>query len=75
VCDESDKVSLAQALFCVGSIVGTLSNQLGYVADRFASIPDIIVSNLNSVVAGLVIDISIQFSHVCLLLIPHGNEF
>jgi len=60
VCDEADKVPLAQALFFVGSIVGGITT--GYIADRFGRVPAIVICNLVSAVAGIITAFSSNFA-------------
>ena len=60
VCDDADKVPLAQAVFFVGSIVGGIIS--GCIADRFGRIPAIVMCNLVSAVAGIITTFSPNFA-------------
>ena len=52
VCDDAEKLPLAQAVFFIGSIVGGIMS--GYIADRFGRIPALVMCNLISAVAGII---------------------
>ena len=60
MCDEADKLPLAQALFFVGSIVGGIIS--GYIADQFGRIPALIMCNLIPVIAGIMTAFSPNFA-------------
>ncbi|CAL7937886.1 unnamed protein product [Xylocopa violacea] len=63
VCDESYKVTLAQSIFFVGSIVGGLL--FGWMADKYGRVPVLVMSNLMGFIGGIGTIYVNQFWHFC----------